>query len=277
MSTQDCLQHLCDEAPDFSLYYQEFLAFYSRPAAECRIVICGLSNAGKSALASSLALSQPLPATGLISTEATIVPLYIDTPGFDADVQQTAGAWETAIGADIIVLAHDVRSGALTDVEIAFLTALRGRFPDLSQRMIVALSNGDNAAHPRLERLSAIHRNLATLFSSPAHLYSRGDDAGPTLNRVPVLLLEPSRAPSLQQQILLLIGSYDGGLTGMRTASIKAVLDRLDMWVAGAIKIRKKRVAAGEAELSRTFTLWQKDLQRLGETLRFRIDDIGQR
>ncbi|WP_213994152.1 GTPase domain-containing protein [Sodalis sp. dw_96] len=277
MSTQDCLQQLCDETPEFSLCYQAFLEFYTRPVDDCRIVICGLANAGKSALVNALSLSLPTTGSDEPSAAEAMVPFYIDTPGLDIPFTPGAGAWEKAIGADIIVLTHDLRQGALTDPEMAFLRSLKERFPDLRQRMIVALTHGDKAAYQILERLSAIHRNLGILFLSSCHAIPAESYPDPAGSRVPVLLLELNRIQALQQQLQLVIRSYQGGLSGMRSAGIKALLDRLDSWIAGAIKTRKKRITLGEAELNQTFSLWQRDLQRLGETLRFRINDVRQR
>lgn len=275
MSTQDCLQQLFDETPESSLYYKQLQAFSTRPAADCHIVICGLANVGKSDLVKVLSLSRTLSATD--GSPAAIVPRYIDTPGFDLSGQQSAQAWEKAIGADIIVLIHDMRQGALAAGEMAFLQSLKARFPDLCQRMIMVLAQADKVPCQMLERLSAIHRNLAMLFLSCSGGIPDESYPAPAKSGVPVLLLEPSRIQALRQQLLLLIGSYEGGLPGMRTASSKALLDTLDAWVTGAIKIRKKRIAIKEAELSQTFSLWQRDLQRLGDTLRFRINELRQR
>jgi len=170
-----------------------------------------------------------------------------------------------------------LRHGALTGAEKTFLQSLRERFPDLRQRIIVVLTHGDKVAYQLLERLSAIHRNLATLFSSPA--YGSPAEKYPSTgeSRVPVLLLETNRVQALQQQFILLICSYDGGLPAMRTASIKVLLNTLDAWITGAIKTRKKKLAQAEGELSQSFSLWQRDLRRLGDTLRFRINDVYKR
>jgi hypothetical protein len=278
MSNQDCLQLLCNETPEFSLYFQEFQQIYSRPAAEYRIAVCGSPTVHTSAVIDGLIKIGRGSFTQVLTGSTVVSPVYLAIPLTDESFLQDIGIQQTLISVDAIIVIHDLPATELNDAERCLLHSLRGRFPDLHQRLIVLLDHADDIADQPLDQLSAaIRRNLATQLTSPPAMLAmkycltsaEGDE------RVVAPAITPLQA--LHQAIYQLIDNYKGGLPDMRAASIRALMDSLDFFVAKAIKRRKKQLAAGENELNQCFTLWQRDLQRLGESLRTRIADYRQR
>lgn len=277
MSSQDCLQLLCNETPEFSLYFQEFQQIYSRPAAEYRIAVCGCPAGHIGAVVHGLMDLGREPLVNAFTGTTALSPVYLATPPIDEDCRQNTGLQQTLISADAIILVHDLPAVELNDTELCLVQWLKNRFPDLHQRLIVVLDEGDDIAVQQLERLSAaLRRNLAAQFPAPPAMMAMQCQliaaAGGHRTAAPAKV----EIQALHQRIYRLLDNYGGALPAMRAAGIRALIDSLDFFVAQAIKRRKKQVAAGENELNQCFTLWQRDLQRLGESLRTRIADYRQ-
>lgn len=204
-------------------------------AEQNRIAVCGLMNAGKSALLNALtdSIEQDYFPVGASRATLSIKTLqqgtvtWIDTPGIDACDEDDVEAWQGILDADWILFVHNLRVAALDTSEIAFLEGLKARIPDLQKRLVVVFSHADSAQDELDLRISAVNSLLNTLFPAPLPFvvtsstrYLKG------CQEHKPLLIERSGISQLHQQINALISAYQGGVQGVRAQAKAELLAR---------------------------------------------------
>jgi GTPase len=138
----------------------------NRETERCGVVaVVGAPNAGKSTLVNALvgqkvAIVSPKVQTTRtrligIAIEGRTQLLLVDTPGIfkprrRLDRAMVSAAWESATGADIVVLMIDARAGLTEEVE-ALLEAIKGR----EEPRMLALNKVDVAPKDKLLKLAA--------------------------------------------------------------------------------------------------------------------------
>ncbi|TAI92961.1 GTPase [Pectobacterium versatile] len=189
MNKTNALKLMLAEDGEFAECYRRWQQKNQPAVPYHQIAICGLMNAGKSSLLNMLTghMDREYFATGASRTTAEVQTLnagdidWLDTPGIDARERDDLTAWHGILSADSIIFAHNLRSGTLEQIELDFLQQLQQQLPDLSQRMLVALTHADGAEQQREERLAAINALLCShldaslpLFITSCPRYARG-------------------------------------------------------------------------------------------------------
>ncbi|HEY0209941.1 hypothetical protein [Acerihabitans sp.] len=266
---RDGLQYLCQEDPEFAIFYREFLTNQSRPSTEHRIAICGMRGAGHRALADILPTAVAGDPSAVLADRQEKPTREPDTRRyiFTQDLNDShSGALAGAIGADWILFVHSRGEGALAPVEIRFLTALRHRFPDLGRRMMV-ITDGDKHRDKTHEAAGiALEKSLASLFPPPYRIISLSPDGDATDNNGKNALRD-----KIRRQLDELRASYPGGLAALRANAAAFLLDSLDYFIATAITRREQRLTEIDRDLEQTCALWRQDLLILDDLLRQRL------
>lgn len=144
-----------------------------------RIAVCGLMNAGKSALLNGMtgSLENELFETKAVRATTRVQELehegrlYLDTPGIDVCDEDDQQAWLGLANADVILFVHNLRTGTLEDIEITFLRELMRRRPDLEQHLLVVLTHAESATQQQT-REQSIRNILQSLFEVVPPLFA---------------------------------------------------------------------------------------------------------
>ena len=132
---------LCDAISDFN--------------SPCRIVACGLFNAGKSSLLNALSgrVGKERFAVGVVPTTSACDHLtdgilqWVDTPGFDVSTTDDAEAYKAICKADILLFLHNLgTTGELQRPEVDFLNELVQNAETrhvLTERLCIVLTKRD--------------------------------------------------------------------------------------------------------------------------------------
>ena len=164
------LVQLAQKYPEFSRLRQELDESASLGSLP-RIAVCGLMNAGKSALLNGLTGSLESEAFETKAVRATTRVqelehegrVYLDTPGIDACDEDDRQAWLGLAHADVILFVHNLRTGTLEEIETRFLCELMRRRPDLNRHLVVVLTHAESATQQQT-REQAIRDILQSLF-----------------------------------------------------------------------------------------------------------------
>lgn len=165
------LTRLAHRDPEFARLRQE-LEESASLALLPRIAVCGLMNAGKSALLNGLTgnLENEFFETKAVRATTQVQELehggrvYLDTPGIDACDEDDRQAWLGLANADVILFVHNLRTGTLEEIETTFLRELKRRRPDLERHLLVVLTHAESATHQQQAREQAIRDILQSLF-----------------------------------------------------------------------------------------------------------------
>jgi tRNA U34 5-carboxymethylaminomethyl modifying GTPase MnmE/TrmE len=178
MGNIDGLTLMQTEDPAFAEHYLRWESIRQASAAH-QVAICGLMNAGKSALMNMLTghLEQEYFATGASRTTADVQSMtadnieWLDTPGIDASDSDDDIAWRGILRADSVLFAHTLRIGTLEQVELDFLDTLMRHIPDLPERLTVVLTYADSVEAHQQESIDSITQILSTRFAEPLPLF----------------------------------------------------------------------------------------------------------
>ena len=214
---------LCDTIRDFN--------------SPCRIVACGLFNAGKSSLLNALSGRSGMEhfAVGVVPTTSACDYLtvgnlqWVDTPGFDVSPTDCAEAYKAISKADILLFLHNVRTGELHRHEVDFLNKLVQNAETrhvLAERLCIVLTQRDRLGmHDEAELYGlerAIKRQVASeigrtaqQFTVSSKEYIKGNSAWKRNSSVPALRIR------LQEMALL---SRVIAFRRVRITSIKGAL-----------------------------------------------------
>lgn len=164
------LIQLANKYPEFSRLRQELEESASLGPLP-RIAVCGLMNAGKSALLNGLTgnLENEVFETKAVRATIRVQELeheglvYLDTPGIDACDEDDRQVWLGLSHADGILFVHNLRTGTLEEIETKFLRELMRRRPDLNRHLVVVLTHSESATQQQT-REHAIRGILQSLF-----------------------------------------------------------------------------------------------------------------
>lgn len=167
---ENLLIQLAHRYPEFKRLRQE-LEESANLGPLPRIAVCGLMNAGKSALLNGLTgnLEKEFFETKVIRATTQVQELehegriYLDTPGIDACDEDDQQAWLGLANADVILFVHNLRTGTLEEIETTFLRELIRRRPNLEQHLLVVLTHAESATQQQ-RREQAIRDILIPLF-----------------------------------------------------------------------------------------------------------------
>lgn len=279
MPAENWLIQLNRESAEFARLYQERQEGKTVDRT-LRIAVCGLMNAGKSALLNALTghLENEFFETKAVRSTKTVQTLthggitYVDTPGIDANNEDDQHAWRGLATADIILFAHNLGTGTLETVEINFLKELKHRRPDIEDSLLVVLTHAESASEQRQDRLDAISAILSALFKAPRTLipasfttYRKG-----VLEQKPALI-EHSGINVLHHHLKTLVERAESELHAVRRARDKQRLSKLEAIVDKAIAKRERTLAAVEAKQSQAFLVLSQSVNQLVSTTRERI------
>jgi tRNA U34 5-carboxymethylaminomethyl modifying GTPase MnmE/TrmE len=279
MVAKQYLKKLERESPDFARLYRE-LQEQRGLDHTLHIVVCGLMNAGKSALLNALTghLEKEFFETKAVRATKVVQELthqgitYVDTPGIDVNTDDEEQAWRGLANADIILFAHNLRSGTLETVEIEFLKALKRRRPDIEDCMLVVLTHAESASEQRQERLGAIAAILAPLFQAPRVMvptsftsYRKGvlEQKSALINHSGINTLH-QHLKALMERDAMAIGSVRRARDQARKAELIAILD-------AAVGKRERELVLIESKQSQAFKALRKSVEKLVGMVRDRI------
>ena len=279
MPDANWLTQLSLESADFARRYQE-LQDGKTIDRTLRIAVCGLMNAGKSALLNALTghLDKDFFETKAVRSTKTVQTLthggitYVDTPGIDVTDEDDKHAWRGLVTADIILFAHNLGTATLETVEIDFLRELKSQCPDIEARLLVVLTHAESASEQRQDRLDAISAILAPLFKAPCTLIPTSF----TTYRKGVVeqknaLIEHSGINVLHHHLKTLIERTENELRTVRSTRETQCLDKLEAIFDEAIAKRERALAAVEAKQSQAFLALHQDVNLLVSSLQERI------
>lgn len=218
---------LCDAISDFN--------------SPCRIVACGLFNAGKSSLLNALSgrVGKERFAVGAVPTTSACDHLtdgilqWVDTPGFNVSTTDNTEAYKAICKADILLFLHNVRTGELHRAEVDFLNELVQNAETrhvLTERLCIVLTKRDVVRlrnEAELCRLECIIKkqvaseigSVVQQFTVSSNVYIKG------FSESKRKLMEYSRVPALRIRLLEMVQrSRVVAFRKARIANIKAVL-----------------------------------------------------
>jgi tRNA U34 5-carboxymethylaminomethyl modifying GTPase MnmE/TrmE len=261
MTTKKWLRKLSLESAEFAHLYEE-LQEAKATEHTLRIAVCGLMNAGKSALLNALTghLTDEYFETKAVRSTETVKTFvlgnvtYVDTPGIDANDEDDRHAWRGLATADIVLFAHHLGTGTLETVEVEFLKELRRRRPDLEDNLVVVLTHAESASEQRQDRLEAITAILANLFTVPLILiptsfttYRKGMLEGKAA------LIEHSGIETLQRHLRVMGEEAESELAVLRDARNMQRQERLAAIFDEAIAGRERALTVIESKQSQAF------------------------
>jgi tRNA U34 5-carboxymethylaminomethyl modifying GTPase MnmE/TrmE len=279
MPSENWLIQLKRESDEFARLYQEIQEGKATDQT-LRIVVCGLMNAGKSALLNALTgnldkevfVTKAVRSTTVLQTLVHEGVTYVDTPGIDANDEDDLQAWRGLATADIILFAHNFGTGTLETVEVEFLRELKSRRPDVEANLLVVLTHAENASEQRQDRLDAIGAILSSVFDSLSVLiptsfttYRKG-----VLEEKPALI-KHSGISLLQHHLNVFIHRPDDELQAARDVRDKQRLNHIKAILDHAIAKRERALAVVEAHQSRTMASLTQDLSQWIRSTRDRI------
>ena len=139
------------------------------------VVALGIANVGKSTTLSAIAgdrsvfAARDVPrATRSLAVHRAGPLLLVDTPGLDADAQDTRLALGACAGAGIVLFCHSLRMGELRPREIEALRAYAGS-SELFRRTCFVLTHADDLADDTIARTvsEVIADQLRSVFRVP--------------------------------------------------------------------------------------------------------------
>lgn len=279
MPADNWLIQLNRESAEFARLYQE-LQEGKTIDRTLHIAVCGLMNAGKSALLNALTghLEKEFFETKAVRSTNTVQTLthegitFVDTPGIDANDEDDRNAWRGLATADIILFAHNLGTGTLETVEINFLKELKRRRPDIEDSLLVVLTHAESASEQRQDRLDAISAILSPLFKAPRTLiptsfttFRKG-----VLEQKPALI-EHSGINLLHQHLKVFVERTESELHAVRRTRDLQRQGKLEAIVDKAIAKRERALAAVEAKQSKAFLMLSQSVNQLVSTTRERI------
>lgn len=279
MPADNWLIQLNRESAEFARLYQE-LQEGKTIDRTLRIAVCGLMNAGKSAVLNALTghLEKEFFETKAVRSTNTVQTLthegitFVDTPGIDANDEDDRNAWRGLATADIILFAHNLGTGTLETVEINFLKELKRRRPDIEDSLLVVLTHAESASEQRQDRLDAISAILSPLFKAPRTLiptsfttFRKG-----VLEQKPALI-EHSGINLLHQHLKVFVERTESELHAVRRTRDLQRQGKLEAIVDKAIAKRERALAAVEAKQSKAFLMLSQSVNQLVSTTRERI------
>ena len=281
MGNIDGLTLMQREDPSFAEHYLRWESIRQTSASH-QVAICGLMNAGKSALLNMLTghLEQEYFATGASRTTADVQSMttenidWLDTPGIDASDSDDHTALRGILRADSVLFAHTLRTGTLEQVELDFLDTLMRHIPALPQRLIVVLTHADSVETHQQESIDSITRILSTRFAEqlPLFVTSSPRFIKGTLTNKP-RLVQRSGIPQLLAAITTRVSRANASLVSGR--ALEKV--HLDIMLKGAITEalapREEKLSALMLQHKEEEKAFRKAAKQLLNALRQRIPD----
>jgi len=175
-----------DNIPKKLLSLKEMLT--SLESFKPKIACTGLLNAGKSTLLNSLIgdMTNTVFATADIreTTDHQSYSInnltYIDTPGLDANSEDTQKVYDVISSADIVLFVHNIKTGELDPSEVEFLINLQKKFKNSKSFLrtsIFVLTRKDELPEDRedieiQEVTNKIKKQLSEIFNESANIIS---------------------------------------------------------------------------------------------------------
>lgn len=281
MGNIDGLTLMQREDPAFAEHYLRWECIRQATATH-QVAICGLMNAGKSALLNMLTghLEKEYFATGASRTTADVQSItmdnidWLDTPGIDASDSDDHTAWRGILRADSVLFAHTLRTGTLEQVELDFLNTLMRHIPDLPQRLIVVLTHADSVEAHQQESIDSITQILSTHFAKPLPLFVTSSPRfiKGTLTNKPGLV-ERSGIPPLLAAITTRVSEADASLASGRALEKLHLNIMLKGAITEAIAQREEQMNALLQQHKEEDSAFRKAAKQLLNALRQRIPD----
>ena len=176
------------------------------------VVIAGNVKAGKSTLINAIFKDETLCQTGVVrtTTENQLIEseLYrvMDTPGINANDEDTLVAKEGYEQSDFFIFAHNIVEGELLAQELDFLKELQGYFNDdeqFARNIVIVLTNADQLTDENKELAQAkINEQLALITQASLQIITVDSISYLTaLAENKSLLMEHSNIPKLQSYL----------------------------------------------------------------------------
>lgn len=270
----DLLIQLTQQHPDFCRLRTELEEAKSLGPAP-RIAVCGLMNAGKSALLNGL--------TGHIETEVFETKeirattqlqalehegrLYVDTPGIDACDEDDRLAWLGLANADVILFVHNLRTATLEQIETAFLCELKRRRPDLERHLVVVFTHAESVTQREVSE-QAIGKILQSLFGTvPAAFATSFTTLRNGVRKGNTKLLELSGFDPLREHLQAHPGLLERGVSKQRAERDDHRRDVLEHFLDQQIAQRRKRLVKLEGTQAAQLEQLQSSVDGLFESV----------
>jgi tRNA U34 5-carboxymethylaminomethyl modifying GTPase MnmE/TrmE len=270
----DLLIQLTQQHPDFCRLRTELEEAKSLGPAP-RIAVCGLMNAGKSALLNGLTghietevfKTKEIRATTQLQTLEHEGRLYLDTPGIDACDEDDRLAWLGLANADVILFVHNLRTATLEQVETAFLCELKRRRPDLERHLVVVLTHAESVTQQEVSE-QAIGKILQSLFGTvPATFATSFTTLRNGVRKRNTKLLELSGFDSLREHLQAHPGLLERGVGKQRAERDDHRRDVLERFLDQLIAQRRKRLVKLEGTQATQLEQLQSSVDGLFESV----------
>ncbi|WP_158831031.1 GTPase [Pseudomonas sp. PB103] len=270
----DLLIQLTDQHPEFYRLRTE-LAEAKSLGSVPRIAVCGLMNAGKSALLNGLTghietevfETKEIRATTQLQTLDHEGRLYLDTPGIDACDEDDRLAWLGLANADVILFVHNLRTATLEQIETAFLSELKRRRPDLERHLVVVLTHVESVTQREVCE-QAIGNILQSLFGTvPATFATSFSTLRNGVRKGSAKLLELSGFDPLREHLQAHPGLLERGMSKQRAERDDHRRDALEHFFDLQIAQRRKRLVKLEGTQTAHLEILQSSVERLFESV----------
>lgn len=270
----DLLIQLTEQHPEFYRLRTE-LAEAKSLGSVPRIAVCGLMNAGKSALLNGLTghietevfETKEIRATTQLQTLDHEGRLYLDTPGIDACDEDDRLAWLGLANADVILFVHNLRTATLEQIETAFLSELKRRRPDLERHLVVVLTHVESVTQREVCE-QAIGKILQSLFGTvPATFATSFSTLRNGVRKGSARLLELSGFDPLREHLQAHPGLLERGISKQRAERDDHRRDALEHFLDLQIAQRRKRLVKLEGTQTAHLELLQSSVERLFESV----------
>jgi tRNA U34 5-carboxymethylaminomethyl modifying GTPase MnmE/TrmE len=270
----DLLIQLTDQHPEFYRLRTE-LAEAKSLGSVPRIAVCGLMNAGKSALLNGLTghietevfETKEIRATTQLQTLDHEGRLYLDTPGIDACDEDDRLAWLGLANADVILFVHNLRTATLEQIETAFLSELKRRRPDLERHLVVVLTHVESVTQREVCE-QAIGNILQSLFGTvPATFATSFSTLRNGVRKGSAKLLELSGFDPLREHLQAHPGLLERGMSKQRAERDDHRRDALEHFLDLQIAQRRKRLVKLEGTQTAHLEILQSSVERLFESV----------
>ncbi|WMN20561.1 GTPase [Pseudomonas piscis] len=274
VADDDLLIQLTQQHPEFCRLRTELDEAKNLGLAP-RIAVCGLMNAGKSALLNGLTghietevfATKEIRATTQIQTLAHEGRLYLDTPGIDACDEDDRLAWLGLANADVILFVHNLRTATLEQIETAFLTELKRRRPDLERHLVVVLTHAESVTQ-REACEQAIGKILKSLFGTVQATFATSfTTLRNGVRKDSAKLLELSGFDPLREHLQAHPGLLERGLSKQRAERDDHRRDALEHFLNQQIAQRRKRLVKLEGTQTVQLEQLQSSVERLFESV----------
>ncbi len=249
-----------------------------------QVVVCGLLKAGKSTLLNMLTdnVREELFATGATRTTVKNQTInhknytFVDTPGLDANEEDSKEALEAIYSSDALLLVHNLKKGELDSYEIDLLNLIKKTNPSISQKLTIVLTNLESCRDEKeaieqkvMKKIKEIFvDNKINLFSISSTSYKKG------LEENKKNLEKESGIPMLREHILNKLSDLEISLPKIRHERIAREENRLLIAIKGGIDIRKNNISMNNKSIIHAKDKFHKEADILIKGIRQRLEEF---